>query len=120
MDYIILKNIKIHARHGCLKEEAILGTDFLITVKMGLDLSVAGRSKRIEDTVNYAEVYELIRKEMQKPEKILEAVAYRIVEHIMSKFPLIREIEFQLAKQNPPLPGELEQSMIILHRKREE
>ena len=118
MDYIILDGIKIHAKHGCLKEEAVLGTGFIVSVKMGLDLSVAGRSGRIEDTVNYAEVYALISEEMQKPEKIIEAVAHRIAERIMNEFPLIQELEFRLAKQHPPLPGEIKQSVIVLNRKR--
>ncbi len=118
MDYITLKNIKIFARHGCLPEESILGTDFVITVKMGLDLSKAGKSGKIEDSVNYAEVYALIEREMQQSEKILEAVAHRISEKIMDTFPLVQELEFHLAKQNPPLPGEVEQSVISLYRKR--
>jgi dihydroneopterin aldolase len=118
MDYIILDGIKIHAHHGCLKEEAVLGTDFVVSVKMGLDLSVAGRSGRIEDTVNYAEVHALILEEMQKPEKIIEAVAHRIAERIMNEFPLVRELEFRLAKLHPPLPGETERSIIILNRNR--
>ncbi len=119
MDYILLKDIKIYARHGCLPEESILGTWFTVNIKMGLDLSVAGRSGKIEDTVNYALIYKLVKTEIQKPEKLLESVAYRIARKIMNDFPLIETLEFRLAKQNPPLGGEVGQSEIVLNLKRE-
>jgi len=118
MDYIRLKNIRIFARHGCLDEEKLLGAEFLINVQMGLDLSTAGRSGNIEDTVNYAEVYALIRKEMRRPEKLLEKAAYRIARKIMDRFPAIREIRFDLAKLHPPLPGQTEQSEISIFLQR--
>ena len=118
MDYIILRNIRLFARHGCLDEENIIGAEFLINIKVGLDLTPAGQSGKIEDTVNYAALYELVREEMKKDEKILEKVAYRIAKKIMDEFPVIQEIDFSLTKLHPPLPGEIEQTGIELHLKR--
>jgi len=118
MDYIRLRNIRLHAYHGCLDEEKILGSTFEINVQLGLDLSRAGKSGKIEDTVNYAEVYDLIRREMQQRENLLEKAAYRTAEKIMDTFPQVECVEFSLAKLHPPLPGQMEKSEITIRLKR--
>jgi dihydroneopterin aldolase len=116
MDYIILENIRIHAKHGCLQEENILGATYEITVKIGLDLDTASRTGDINDTVNYAGIYKLIREEMQIPSKILEQVAGRMANRILEASELIRELELRLSKLNPPLPGQVGRSTIVLKR----
>ena len=120
MDYIKLTGIHIYANHGCLDEEKILGAEFLINIKAGLDLSIAGKTGKIEDTVNYAEIYALVLEEMKIQEKILEKVAYRIAIKIMRTFPKLKSIEFSLAKLHPPLPGEIDRTEIIVHLNRNE
>jgi len=118
MDILRLKNIRIFARHGCLDEESRTGAEFLINVSMELDLSKAARTGRIEDTVDYARVHGLILHEMQKRENLLERIAYRIARRILEEFPALESVEFSLAKLHPPLPGEIEQSEVVIRMKR--
>lgn len=41
MGIIILENIKIYSNHGCLDEEARIGSDYLIDLEVEADFSKA-------------------------------------------------------------------------------
>ena len=68
-------------------------------------LSLHRRSSDLElsGTINYAEVYELLKREMAKPSKLLEHVAGRIGESLFAAYPAIREIQLSVTKVNPPM-----------------
>jgi dihydroneopterin aldolase len=56
-----------------------------------------------KDTLNYAEVYESINKEMQTPSCLLEHVAGRIGESIFRHFAQVSSVWLTIAKKNPPM-----------------
>ena len=60
MDKIKLQEMAFYGHHGIDSEENTLGQRFFIDVEMDLDLSGAGESDNIEDSVNYAEVFSLV------------------------------------------------------------
>lgn len=75
--------------HGANPEERALGQTFQVDVEMELDLSVSGRSDRLEDTVNYAHVCRAIKEIVEGPPKnLIEALAESIAQHILSGFPV--------------------------------
>ena len=47
MGIITLNNIRLHAQHGCLKVESIIGSDYRVDVT---DLSLASESDKLSDT----------------------------------------------------------------------
>ena len=114
MDYIELKNMMFHARHGVLEREKKVGNTFTVSLKLYLNLSVAGQSDRLEDTLNYADVFEIVKKEMAIPSNLLEHVASRIVQAIKQAFPQIVKIQIRLAKLRPPVFGEMEEASVII------
>ncbi|NPA43216.1 MAG: dihydroneopterin aldolase [Chlorobi bacterium] len=120
MDIIRLRGIRLFARHGCLDEEQVLGAEFELNLTLELDLSEAGRSGHIEDTVDYAAVYALIYREMQKREKLLERAAYRIARKILETFDRVQRVECALAKLHPPLPGQIERSEVVIRLDRKD
>ena len=61
MDKIKLQEMAFYGHHGVDSEENTLGQRFFIDVEMDLDLSGAGESDNIEDSVNYAEVFSLVQ-----------------------------------------------------------
>ena len=61
MDKIKLQEMAFYGHHGIDSEENTLGQRFFIDVEMDLDLSGAGESDNIEDSVNYAEVFSLVQ-----------------------------------------------------------
>jgi len=113
MDYIRLEDIRIFARHGCLPEESLTGTEFSVTLRIGLDLEKAGRTDKVEYTVNYAELLKAVYEEMEKPSKLLENAAWRLKERILNDFPLVETVEVRLAKLHPPLKGKIAKSEVI-------
>ena len=59
----------------------------------------------IDDTVNYAEVYALIRRKMEEPVNLLEHLAHRITEDLYAQFPPIQTISLRITKVTPPISG---------------
>ena len=54
MDKITLKNMAFYGYHGMRPEEKSLGQRFYVDISLFLNLSEAGQSDNIHDTVNYA------------------------------------------------------------------
>ena len=61
--YVIrLKNCAFHARHGVLMEEASLGQRFFVDAELHVDAPMALESDKVEHTVHYGHVFDLIEK----------------------------------------------------------
>lgn len=101
---ICLDEMVFYAYHGVLPQECIVGTYYTLS----LCLYVANIDKAIEKddlsgTVNYAEVYHHVAKEMQQPSALLEHVAGRILESLFQHFVSVYKIRIKLSKKNPPI-----------------
>ncbi len=119
MDKIIMKNLGFYGYHGVLEEEKKLGQKFFVDVKLYIDLKKAGQSDDLSYTVNYAEVYEIIKK-MFKEEKInlIESVAENICSKILTAYPIVQEIKLTLKKPEAPVEGIYDYFAVELRRKR--
>ena len=115
--YILLENIIIYANHGVLPQETVVGNEFVINLKIGIDLSKAGQTDNLEDTVSYAEIYEDVKAEMAIPSKLLEHAAYRIVKRLRSKYEKIKSLEIKLSKRNPPMGAQIDYATVYLKDK---
>ena len=104
---IILEDIKIYAYHGVLPEEAIIGNHYLVNLEVHSDLEKASQSDDLKDTINYAEINEIIYKEMEIRSQLLEHVIGRIINKIEKQFPEIIFIKIKLTKTIPPMRGEI-------------
>ena len=102
---IIIENLKIYAYHGVFPEERIIGTDFILNVELHADLSNAAKTDNLRDTINYAEVNDIIHREMKIPSKLLEHVIGRIFIKLENSFPQITFVRIKLTKTNPPMKG---------------
>ena len=112
--YILLENIVFYANHGVFLQENLVGNEYVVNLKMKLDLGKAGMTDNLDDTVSYADVYNIIKKEMEVPSKLLEHVAKRMILSIKGRFPQIDEIEVKLSKRNPPIGGQLDYASVVL------
>lgn len=54
----MLKGLVFHGYHGVLEEERRLGQKFVVDIEASADLSRAGATDDLQDTVNYAAVYQ--------------------------------------------------------------
>ena len=101
--YICLHEVRFYAFHGVMPQERSVGGEFLVSVKVGCPLEKAMSSDDVADTLNYAELYELVKKEMMLPSSLLEHVMGRIVEAIEKAFPEVTSVEVKIKKVNPPM-----------------
>ncbi|MFC6268738.1 dihydroneopterin aldolase [Frigoriflavimonas asaccharolytica] len=105
---ILIENLKIFAFHGVLPEEKILGTNYILNVEIQADLEKASESDELKDTINYAEINDILHNEMAIPSQLLEHVIGRIINKTKNKFPQISFIKVKLTKTNPPMKGEMD------------
>lgn len=112
--FIELKDMRFFVHHGVFEQETIVGNQFVVNLRLEIDLSKACRSDDVNDTVNYATVYELVKKEMETPSRLIEHVAYRILQRLKKSFPEITTIEVRLAKKHPPVCGEVDSTEVVL------
>jgi dihydroneopterin aldolase len=107
MSTISIEQMEFYAYHGCFKEEQIIGTRFLVDLYLETDTIKAEKSDDLTDTVNYQEVYLLVKKEMEIKSKLLEHVGRRILDSVKQKFPQITSASLKISKMNPPLGGKM-------------
>lgn len=112
--YIFLKDLRCYAYHGVAPQENLIGNEYLIQLKLKVDISKAVLTDEVTDTVNYAEVYEAVKAEMNIPSKLLEHVAGRIAQSLFDRFPVIEEVELRLSKRNPPMGADLDAAGVEL------
>jgi len=103
---ITLETMKFHAFHGVMAEERATGGTFLVDVSYTFDTN-AVETDRLEDTVDYSDLYDLVKEEMLKQSFTIEHVAGRTLKAIISRFPQIQELVVKIAKLNPPVNGEM-------------
>lgn len=113
--YIYLDNIRFFAYHGVAEQERITGNNFIINLRLKVDITQASTTDDVAHTVNYAEVYEVLRVEMDIPSKLLEHVCGRIVKGLLRTFPAIESIELKLSKCNPPMNADLDAAGVEVH-----
>ena len=118
MSKILIENIKIYAFHGCLKEENIIGSDYLIDLEVDLDYSEASKTDNLIHTVSYADINKVIHSEMAIISCLLEHAAQRIIDKVLENFPLIDKVKIKLSKVNPPMGGDVEKVSVILEKTR--
>jgi dihydroneopterin aldolase len=101
--YIILEDMCFHAYHGVYPEERRDGNEFLVNLRLKVDITQAARTDNVADTINYAEVCSLVKKEMDIPSNLLEHVCMRISDALFKSFPNIESLHLKLSKKQPPM-----------------
>lgn len=113
--YILLQNLKFHAFHGVLPQERLTGNDYMVDLSIKYDVSGALTSDDVNDTLNYAEVFQLVAQEMAVPSALLERVAGRIGDRLFRRYPGIEEVELKIVKQNPPMGADCKGAGVDVH-----
>ena len=113
--FIVLREVRFHARHGVMPQERKVGGDFTVSLRVGVDLSRPVVSDNVADTLNYAALYEVVKREMAIPSQLLEHVAGRIGQSVLDTFPQTMSIDLTLTKLNPPMGADSEGAGVELH-----
>ena len=102
---IELRGLNFFAYHGVLPEERKQGNTFVVDLSLEANLSRAICTDELGDTINYASVYEVVRREMDIPSQLLEHVCGRIATALLDEFAAIQRVSVCVVKNNPPLEG---------------
>ena len=83
MNRVIVEGIKVYAYHGCMEEEAVLGGNYSVDVSVETDFTDAVKSDDLNDTVNYVQVCEIVKREMAIRSKLIEQPPVLITAYAM-------------------------------------
>ena len=107
MGMISIENMEFFAYHGCFSEEQIIGTQFIVDLYIETDTSEAEKTDKLSETINYQEVFLMVKEQMAIKSKLLEHVARRILDKLGDQYPEIEYAEIKVSKVNPPLGGKV-------------
>lgn len=116
---IRLEALRFYAFHGVMEQERTVGGHYTLDLCLTLsDATAAISDDNLAGTVNYAEVYDVVRSEMAKPSALLEHVAGRILTVVFERFPLVETATVTLRKDNPPMGADCAGCAVTLSAER--
>lgn len=102
---IELRGLAFYAYHGVLPEERQRGNNFVVDLTIEADISKAISTDDLDDTVNYAAVYDVVKREMNVPSMLLEHICGRIATTLLEEFEMLLRVSVCVVKKNPPIEG---------------
>lgn len=113
MERIEVNGLELWGRHGVGEQERVVGNLFRVDVWIDVDLSRAMTSDCVDDTINYATIIELVKREMNVPSALLENVVWRIRHAITSTFLDVEGGMIRLEKVTPPVPCQVNSVAVV-------
>ena len=118
-DQIILTGIHGLGYHGVLEHERKDGQDFFVDLILTLDLTAPSLSDAIEDTVNYAEITDLVVEEISSnPVNLIEKLAGRIAERVLNQHVKVQQVSVTVHKPQAPVAAQLKDIAVVVTRVR--
>lgn len=100
---ISIEDVRFYAKHGVFEQEQVVGNEFSVSISVELPLIEAVESDELSDTISYADVYDVVSSEMMKTSKLIENVAYRILNGIRNRWNNVDKISVKIEKLSPPI-----------------
>jgi dihydroneopterin aldolase len=119
-DKIEVLGIAIYTNHGCMQEEALIGSKYVVDVWVTGDLRTSCLSDDLVDTIDYVHINRIVAEEMQQRSKLLEHVNLRIIKRLFAEIPPLETAKVKVTKLSPPINGDVASVSVILKRKRSE
>src|SRR5690606_31871826 len=102
---IQLEGMSFYGTHGVLTEENRLGQRFSVDLELFLDITKAAQKDLLKHSINYAEVYDTVKSEVEGTEvKLLETLAENIAQKVLTAFQ-IQQVRVKVRKLHPPIKG---------------
>ncbi len=110
---IQLRDVMLYAAHGVMPEESITGNQYYVNVRLRIDAADFDAEKDdLDATISYADVFEVLQKEMSKRAALLETVAVRFAKEVRLRWPFIKRGSIEIVKTVPPIPNMIGQAGI--------
>jgi dihydroneopterin aldolase len=120
MGKITLEGLEFFAFHGYYEEEQKIGNKYGVDVTVEVPLDKASENDKLAHTMNYEDLYRIVRSEMKKPSRLLENIGNRIMKSIFNQFPLVSSIDVSISKFNPPIGGICKRAVVNMSKKRDD
>lgn len=118
-DRIRIADLEVFANHGVFPEENVLGQKFLVSLDLELDLSRAGLSDALEDSVSYAEVCQRVDRLLRENTyKLLERAAQAVADDVLAAYPLVERVTVEIKKPWAPVGLPLSYVSVAITRAR--
>ncbi|WP_336514282.1 dihydroneopterin aldolase [Pollutibacter soli] len=98
---VFLHDLRFHAYQGLFDEEHRTGNELVVNIE--LRYQEKERVSRLDQTINYGEVFQIIKTRLKTPGKLLESLAMDIAEDLKTTFPQILEINISISKLQAPI-----------------
>ncbi len=119
MDKIVIKGLRVFAYHGVNPEEKENGQTFELDITLHTDLSRAGMTDDLNDTINYASVAKLASAVMlQEKNDLIERAAARVADAILENYPT-EAVTVLLKKPEAPMKADFDFVGVEITRTRE-
>lgn len=105
MGKVSLEGMEFYARHGYYEEERVIGNKYSVDVTLDVDFSEAASDDRLEGTVNYEKVYEIVQNVMSIDANLLEHLAGKMIKALKHNFSQVNQVQVRISKYNPPIKG---------------
>ena len=118
-DTMRIDGIEATGYHGLYDTERENGQPFIVDVELRLDLSKAGKSDDLQESIDYKDVATLIHNEIVRPPvRLIEALAENIARKILSAYPTVEEITVIVHKPRAPISVPFGDVSIAIKRER--
>lgn len=117
MGKICLKGLKFKAYHGYYDAEREQGNLFEVDITVKTNFHKAATDDELSHTINYEDLYSIIKEEMDKSSKLLEHVVQLIVDRVLDELKGVKWVEVILSKLNPPIKGDCERAVVSLKKR---
>lgn len=115
---VALEGLEFHAYHGVYPHERSSGNKFEVDVLVETEFSESAFHDDLSGTVNYEELYTLVKDEMAKPSKLLETVGHAIAKKTLETFREAKSVEVRISKFNPPIGGVCKKATVQVNQAR--
>jgi dihydroneopterin aldolase len=118
MGWISLNKLEFFAYHGYYEAERVEGNTFIINLSVKTDFKQAALSDDLPGTVDYEQLYAIVKQEMGISRKLLETLVWQIAQRILAEIKNVNTVKIELFKLSPPIEGKCESSSVKIKLKK--
>ena len=113
-----VENLKIYAFHGCMEEEKVIGSEYIVNICAICSVGEKAFEDEIGGTVDYVDLARIAKREMSVRSKLLEAVVNRIITCCFNEISVLDQISVCVSKLNPPINADVDSVSVTIDKKR--
>lgn len=104
MDKVRVSGLQVYGHHGVFAEERTLGQTLVVDLEVGCDLSGAGRTDDLNQSISYVDLVEIARDVVRHTDfQLLEAIAETIAQRVLA-LERAQTVVVRVEKPRAPIP----------------